>query len=76
MAIIRRRKRGLQVAIATILFLSFAPILVMVISRDPSLSPFADRGEGQASNVELVQRHEGEEYHGADKLIYQNKVRA
>ena len=48
----------------------------MVISRDPSLSPFADRGEGQAGNVEVVQRHEGEEYHGVDKLVYQNKVRA
>ncbi len=73
MASIRRRKRGFQVAIVTIVLLSLAPFLVMVISRDPSLSPMAD-GQDQDSNVEVGQRQDVEDYHKPERVVHHNKV--
>ena len=69
MALLRRRKRVFQFALGTILFMSFAPFIVLVISRDQVLSPFASHVEGdeKISNVALVKRHE-------DKIRHKNQV--
>ena len=75
MATIRRRKRGLQVAIASIVLLSFSPILVLVISRDPTLSPFSDRGaEGQV-NENGIQQINSDSNNRVERIIYETKVR-
>ncbi|XP_033626262.1 N-acetylgalactosaminyltransferase 7-like isoform X2 [Asterias rubens] len=51
MPLSRRDRRPLHVVIATLLLLSLAPLLVMIINRDPSLAPFSDPGAIQGGRL-------------------------
>ncbi|XP_022094705.1 N-acetylgalactosaminyltransferase 7-like [Acanthaster planci] len=62
MAMNRRNRHFFQIAIATLLVLALAPLLLMIISRDPSLIPLSDPGGIQGGHLLQMMPHRGRQF--------------